>query len=157
MENGKPNGRGSMPPRIHGARVPGTHPADVVIRRERYPYAAPSPVENLLYWLIGTPIASSRAMHERLSKVKALAVFSSDALSSVAYATEEILLVLVLAGAGAFSLSIPIGLTIAILLPIVSVSYRQTIHAYPKGGGSYIVSKDNLGTLPGLTAGAALL
>ena len=157
MENGKPNGRGSMPPRVHGMRVPGAHPADVVIRRERYPYAAPSPVENLLYWLIGSPIASSRAMHERLSKVKALAVFSSDALSSVAYATEEILLVLILAGTGAIPMAGPIGVGIAVLLFIVAVSYSQTIHAYPTGGGSYIVAKDNLGVFPGLLAGAALL
>src|SRR5438067_2201047 len=133
MSSPKPNNRSGGQPRVPGARVPGAHPADVVIRRERYPYAAPSPIENLLYWLIGTPIASSRAMHERLTKVKALAVFSSDALSSVAYATEEILLVLVLAGAGAFSLSIPIGLSIALLLTIVAISYRQTIYAYPKG------------------------
>jgi amino acid transporter len=92
-----------------------------------------------------------------LSKVKALAVFASDALSSTAYATEEILLVLVLAGAGALGLSIPIAIAIAILLVIVGTSYYQTIHAYPTGGGSYIVSKTNLGVLPGLVAAAALL
>ncbi len=157
MSSPKPTNRGGSQPRVPGARVPGAHPADVTIRRERYPYAAPSPVENFLQWLIGPAISSSLAMHERLTILKALAVFSSDALSSVAYATEEILLVLVLAGAGAFGLSIPIALTIALLLTIVALSYRQTIHAYPKGGGSYIVSKDNLGTLPGLIAGAALL
>src|SRR5712692_5856110 len=157
MEPHNPKNRGISQPRVQGERGPGSHPADVVIRRERYPFAAPSPVENLLYWLIGSPIASSRAMHERLTKIKALAVFSSDALSSVAYASEEILLVLVLAGAGAFSLAGPIGITIALLLFIVALSYRQTIHAYPTGGGSYIVAKDNLGTLPGLIAGASLL
>lgn len=157
MEPDKPPQRPVQPPRVQGARVPGSHPGDMVIRRERYPYAAPSPVENVLYWLTGSPIASSRALHERISKVKALAVFSSDALSSVAYATEEILLVLLLASAGAFAWAGPIAIVIAVLLFIVALSYNQTIHAYPSGGGSYIVAKDNLGVLPGLIAGAALL
>src|SRR5438874_10902730 len=121
------NNRSGGQPRVPGARVPGAHPADVVIRRERYPYAAPSPIENILYWLIGSPIASSRAMHERLTKVKALAVFSSDALSSVAYATEEILLVLILAGMGAIPMAGPIAIGIAVLLFIVALSYTQTI------------------------------
>lgn len=112
---------------------------------------------NLRELLIGKPLATSQAHHERLSKVKALAVFASDALSSTAYATEEILLVLVLAGTGALSLSIPISIVITLLLIIVGTSYYQTIHAYPTGGGSYIVSKDNLGILPGLVAAAALL
>src|SRR5438128_11204747 len=103
-------------PRVQGSRVPGAHPGDTVIRRERYPYAAPSPVENLLYWLIGSPIASSRAMHARLSKVKALAVFSSDALSSDAYATEEILLVLILTVTSAIALTWLVGLGIALRL-----------------------------------------
>ena len=112
---------------------------------------------NLRQLLIGRPLATSQASHERLSKLKALAVFASDALSSTAYATEEILFVLILAGTGALSLSIPIGIAIAVLLVIVGTSYYQTIHAYPNGGGAYIVSKDNLGVLPGLVAGAALL
>ncbi len=102
-----------------------------------------------------SPTAQSR--HERLSKPTALAVFASDALSSTAYATEEILLVVVLAGTAALSYSLPIGIAIAILIAIVVSSYRQTILAYPHGGGAYIVSKDNLGTLPALVAGAALL
>jgi amino acid transporter len=157
MQTRKPNDRDTLQQRVQGTRVHGSHPADEAIRVERYPYAAPSPIENLLYWLIGSPIRSSLSLNERLSKLKALAVFSSDPLSSVAYATEEILLVLVLAGAGAFALSIPIAITIAILLFIVAVSYNQTIHAYPSGGGAYIVAKDNLGTFPGLVAGAALL
>lgn len=157
MEPDKPTQRPAQQPRVQGARVPGSHPGDMIIRRERYPYAAPSPVENVLFWLTGSPIASSRALHERISKVKALAVFSSDALSSVAYATEEILLVLLLASAGAFTWAGPIAITIAVLLFIVALSYNQTIHAYPTGGGSYIVAKDNLGVLPGLIAGAALL
>ncbi|HZT09090.1 MAG TPA: APC family permease [Chloroflexota bacterium] len=107
--------------------------------------------------LLGEPLATAQLAHERLTKVKALAVFSSDALSSSAYATEEILLVLVLAGTGALSLTIPISIAIATLLAIVAFSYRQTIRAYPQGGGSYIVTKDNLGTWPSLVAASALL
>jgi amino acid transporter len=107
--------------------------------------------------VIGAPIASSRLDEERLSKVKALAIFASDALSSTAYATEEILLVLVLAGSAALTLSIPISIAIAALLIIVSTSYRQTIRAYPQGGGAYKVALENLGTAPGLIAGASLV
>src|SRR6266545_4831609 len=94
---------------------------------------------------------------ERLTKVKALAVLSSDALSSVAYATEQIMRVLLLAGTAALSASLGIGAVLVALLFVVGFSYRQTIKAYPTGGGSYIVAKDNLGTLPGLTAAASLL
>lgn len=107
--------------------------------------------------LLGNPLATAQAAHERISKRKALAVFSSDALSSVAYATEEILLVLILAGPAAVHLSWPIALTIAVLLAVVATSYYQTVHAYPNGGGSYIVAHDNLGEMPGLVAAAALL
>jgi len=99
----------------------------------------------------------SLARHERLSKKTALAVFASDALSSTAYATEEILRVLVLAGAGAVSLAIPVALAIAGLLIVVATSYQQTIHAYPQGGGSYIVARSNLGATPGLVAAASLM
>lgn len=106
---------------------------------------------------VGSPLATAQARHERLSKASALAVFSSDALSSVAYATEEILLILVLAGTAALSYSIPIGIAIVVLIAVVVSSYRQTILAYPQGGGAYIVTKDNLGTLPGLVAAGALL
>jgi amino acid transporter len=107
--------------------------------------------------LVGTPLPTAQARHERLGKATALAVFASDALSSVAYATEEILLVLMMAGAVALSYSLPIGFAIAVLIAIVVTSYRQTVMAYPKGGGAYVVSKDNLGTAPGLVAAAALL
>ena len=107
--------------------------------------------------LVGRPIPSSLAHHERLSRVTGLAVLSSDALSSVAYATEEILRVLVIGGLAAFSFSTPIGLLIAALLGLVAFSYRQTIHAYPGGGGAYIVSKDNLGENAALIAAASLL
>ncbi len=108
-------------------------------------------------WLVGPPMPLAQARHERLTKRVALAVFSSDALSSVAYATEEILLVLVLAGAAAAHLTVPIALSITALLVIVAISYQQTIYAYPSGGGSYIVARANLGTVPGLVAAAALL
>jgi amino acid transporter len=114
-------------------------------------------ISTLKKLLVGTPLATAQARHERLSKSSALAVFSSDALSSVAYATEEILLVLVMAGTAALAYSIPIGVAIAILIAVVVSSYRQTIHAYPQGGGAYIVAKDNLGTAPALVAAAALL
>jgi len=114
-------------------------------------------VINMRHVLIGKPLATDQAIHQRLSKLKALAVFSSDALSSSAYATEAILLILVAAGARALSNSWPIALGIAGLLLIVSFSYFQTIHAYPNGGGAYIVSKDNLGIIPGLVAAASLL
>jgi amino acid transporter len=107
--------------------------------------------------LVGRPISSEHAAHERFSRVTGLAVLSSDPLSSVAYATEEILRVLLLAGAAYLSLSVPIALVIATILAVVTISYRQTIHAYPSGGGAYIVAKDNLGELPGLIAAGALL
>lgn len=107
--------------------------------------------------LFGRPLATAALPHERLTKVKALAVFASDALSSSAYATEEILLVLVAAGTMALHLTIPVAAAIAMLLTIVVMSYRQTIRAYPQGGGSYIVTKDNLGTTPSLVAAASLL
>ncbi|NTU81718.1 MAG: APC family permease [Chloroflexales bacterium] len=107
--------------------------------------------------LIGKPIATEHQHHERLNKVTALAVFSSDALSSVAYATEAILAVLLLGGASALGLGLPIAGGISFLLVVVAISYRQTIHAYPNGGGAYIVAHENLGQLPGLIAAAALL
>src|SRR6266852_8876921 len=111
--------------------------------------------------LVGSPIRTARLAHERLTKKTALAIFASDALSSTAYATEQILLVLAAAyvagQADAFSRVVPISIAIGVLLVIVAISYRQTIHAYPSGGGAYIVAKENLGTLPGLVAGASLL
>lgn len=107
--------------------------------------------------VVGAPIPSHEAHHERLSRVTGLAVLSSDPLSSVAYATEEILRVLTVGGVAALSLVTPIGAVIATTLAIVAFSYRQTIHAYPNGGGAYIVAKENLGTVPSLVAAAALL
>jgi amino acid transporter len=112
---------------------------------------------SLKRFLVGKPIPSSMAHHERLSRVTGLAVLSSDALSSVAYATDFILSTLIVAGVGAFTHAIPISLVIAALLAIVAFSYRQTIHAYPTGGGAYIVAKENIGPMAGLIAAASLL
>jgi amino acid transporter len=116
---------------------------------------------ELKRFIIGRALRTEQAAHERLSKKTALAVFSSDALSSTAYATEEILLVLAVAAAfgqaDAFRYVVPISIGIGVLLVIVAISYRQTIHAYPSGGGAYIVAKENLGTNAGLVAGASLL
>jgi amino acid transporter len=114
-------------------------------------------VHQLKHLVLGNPIPTARESHERLTKLKALAVFSSDALSSVAYATEEIMKVLILVSVGVLYLTLPISGVIVLLLAIVVVSYRQTIRAYPSGGGSYIVASDNLGMLAGLTAASALL
>ncbi|GHO60203.1 APC family permease [Ktedonobacter robiniae] len=108
-------------------------------------------------FLIGSPLTNAQAAHERLTKFKALAVLSSDAISSVAYATEASMVALLAAGAMATGIVFPISIAIVLLLAIVAISYRQTIPAYPGGGGSYIVAKDNLGTLPGLVAAASLL
>ena len=118
---------------------------------------SPVRLSRLKRAFLGSPLPTAQSRHERLAKTTALAVFASDALSSVAYATEEILLVLVLAGTAALSYSLPISIVIALLIAIVVSSYRQTIRAYPQGGGAYIVSKDNLGAPAGLVAGAALL
>jgi amino acid transporter len=107
--------------------------------------------------LLGTPIPTAHAPHERLTPLTGLAVFASDALSSVAYATEEILLILMLAGTAALGLAFPIALAIGVLIAIVVSSYRQTILVYPQGGGSYVVTRENLGRYPSLVAGAALL
>jgi amino acid transporter len=107
--------------------------------------------------IVGAPIPSHLAHHERFSRVTGLAVLSSDPLSSVAYATEEILRVLTIGGVAALSLVTPIGAVIATMLAIVVFSYRQTIHAYPNGGGAYIVAKENLGRTPSLIAAASLL
>ncbi|HEX7473842.1 MAG TPA: APC family permease [Candidatus Limnocylindrales bacterium] len=108
-------------------------------------------------WLFGRPIATDQEHGERLSKLKALAVFSSDMLSSVAYATEAAMFTLLGAGTATFGLTVPISALICLILWTIVISYRQTIRAYPNGGGSYIVAKANLGTLAGLIAAAALL
>ena len=107
--------------------------------------------------LVGNPLRSAQAAQERLPKRLALAVFSSNALSSVAYATEEILLVLVVAATGALAWSVPISLMILLLLVFLTISYRQVIYEYPEGGGAYVVAKNNFGEIPGLTAAAVLM
>ncbi|HET6313689.1 MAG TPA: amino acid permease [Chloroflexia bacterium] len=158
-------------------RVKGSHPGDQIIKISRTsgPFRrtrgmlvasleteAPrtrlgkafAPVKRLL---IGKPLSTEAAIHERLTNVKALAILSSDPLSSVAYATEEILRILIVAGTGALWLAMPVVLAITVLMMIVVASYRQTIAAYPRGGGTYIVAKDNLGRLAGLTAASSIL
>ena len=116
-----------------------------------------SPLKRIL---IGNPISSEDEGHQRLRKIIALPVFASDAISSTAYATDEILVVLLLQasiGGAAFRPLIPIALVVCALMVIVVLSYRQTIHAYPSGGGAYIVSRENLGVIPALIAGSSLL
>jgi amino acid transporter len=113
-------------------------------------------LSHLWHLIIGSPLPTQNLAHERLDKIRALAAFSPDALSSVAYANQEIYLSLVVAGSAGLAFSWPIGLAITGLLIIVATSYYQTIHGYPSGGGAYIVARENLGTLPGLIAAAAL-
>ena len=114
-------------------------------------------LERIKRLVLGDPLTNDMAAHERIPKWKALAVLSSDALSSVAYATEEILIPLAAFAAAAVAWSIPIALMIAALLIVITISYRQTIDAYPGGGGAYTVAKENIGTTAGLVAGASLL
>jgi len=115
------------------------------------------PPRSLSHWFIGRPLSTADAPHQTIGKAIGLAVFASDALSSTAYATQEIMIILAAAGTMAFGYVFPISLAIVILMTIVTISYEQTIHAYPGGGGAYIVARDNLGELPAQTAGAALL
>lgn len=116
-------------------------------------------VSSIRRLLIGAPLETKELPHQAISRPIGLAVFASDALSSTAYATQEMLIILSLAGGSAalLGLSIPLAIAIAVLLVIVTISYRQTIYAYPNGGGAYIVARDNLGELPAQIAGAALL
>ena len=124
------------------------------VLRRQIPYMRPQSWRRLL---IGDRLSNADAPHQTIPKVVGLAVFASDALSSTAYATQEILAILALAGAGALQFALPIAVAIVALLAIVTISYEQTIHAYPGGGGAYIVARDNLGELAAQTAGAALL
>ena len=114
-------------------------------------------IDTLKRILVGRPLDTAAQEHQRLRKLVALAVFASDPISSNAYATEAIMLVLLTAGVTTLSLNIPICIAIITLLLIVGFSYRQTIHAYPSGGGAYIVAHENLGQLPGLVAAGSLL
>ncbi len=115
------------------------------------------PPRSFAHWLIGRPLQTADAPHQTIGKAVGLAVFAADALSSTAYATQESLGVLAAAGTLALGYVFPVSLAIVGLLAVVTVSYEQTIHAYPGGGGAYIVARDNLGELPAQTAGAALL
>lgn len=115
------------------------------------------PPKSWRRWLIGNPLSTADAHNQTIGKLVGLAVFASDALSSTAYASQEILIILAYAGTAALGYVFPISLAIVTLMAIVTISYEQTIHAYPGGGGAYIVARDNLGEIPALTAGAALL
>lgn len=128
------------------------HPSPIIHRK-----AEVHPPRDWRTWLFGPPLATADAPHQTIGKAIGLAVFASDALSSTAYASQEILFILAAAGSGAFRYVFPISLVIVGLLFIVAISYEQTIHAYPDGGGSYIVSRDNLGQMVALVAGSALL
>lgn len=114
-------------------------------------------LSKVKHLLIGSPLPTDQLTEKRLNKIRALATFSPDALSSIAYANQEIYLGLVVAGAAGLQMALPIGLSIVALLAIVAISYAQTILGYPSGGGSYVVARENLGTLAGLCAGSALL
>jgi amino acid transporter len=115
------------------------------------------PPKDIRSWLIGRPLQTADAADQAIGKLIGLAVFSSDAMSSVAYAPQELLVILVLAGAAGMHYALPIAISIVILLAILTLSYEQTIHAYPGGGGAYIVARDNIGDIPALIAAAALL
>lgn len=115
------------------------------------------PPRTLSHWFIGRPLSTADAPHQTIGKAIGLAVFASDALSSTAYATQEIMVILAVAGTMAFGYVFPISIAIVVLMAIVTFSYEQTIHAYPGGGGAYIVARDNLGETPAQIAGAALL
>ncbi len=132
--------------------TPENNQTEIMRRQSEY-----KPPRSVSHWLIGRPLMTADAPHQTIGKAIGLAVFASDALSSTAYATQEILGVLIAAGSIAYGYVFPIAVAIVILLAIVTISYEQTIHAYPGGGGAYIVARDNLGELPAQTAGAALL
>lgn len=116
-----------------------------------------TPPRSWRTWLIGRPLSTADAPHQTIGKFIGLAVFASDALSSTAYATQEMLVILVAAGTMALGYVFPLSIAIVVLLALVTISYEQTIHAYPNGGGSYIVSRDNLGTVPSMVAAASIL
>lgn len=134
-------------------KTPASENGTSVMRRT----AGVLPRQSWRTWLIGRPLATADAPHQTIGKGIGLAIFASDALSSTAYATQEMLVILAIAGTMAFGYVIPISVAIVILLVIVTLSYEQIIHAYPGGGGAYIVSRDNLGERPAEIAGAALL
>lgn len=122
-----------------------------------HPPANTTPPHSWSTWLIGRPLPTADAPNETIGKMVGLAVFASDALSSTAYATQEILVILAAAGAAAFGYAFPISIAIVFLMAIVVLSYEQTVHAYPSGGGAYVVARENLADLPAQVAGASLL
>jgi len=132
--------------------TPNNDQTEIMRRQSDY-----KPPQSLSHWFIGRPLSTADAPHQTIGKRVGLAVFASDALSSTAYATQEILGVLTVAGTIGLVYVFPISIAIVILLAIVTISYQQTIHAYPDGGGAYIVSRDNLGEMQAQIAGAALL
>src|SRR5512147_2543775 len=132
--------------------TPESNQSEIMRRQSEY-----EPPRSLSHWLIGRPLMTADAPHQTIGKAVGLAVFASDALSSTAYATQEILGVLIAVGSIAYGYVFPISIAIVILLAIVTISYEQTIHAYPGGGGAYIVARDNISDIPAQVAGAALL
>jgi amino acid transporter len=115
------------------------------------------PPRNLLTWLIGRPLPTADAPHQTIGKAVGMAVFASDALSSTAYATQEMMVILVVGATIAYGYVVPLAIAILVLMAIVVLSYEQVVHAYPDGGGAYVVSRDNLGKFPSQIAAAALL
>jgi amino acid transporter len=132
--------------------TPENNQTEIMRRQSEY-----TPPRSLSHWLIGRPLMTADAPHQTIGKAVGLAVFASDALSSTAYATQEILGILSVVGSLAYDYVFPISIAIVALLAIVTISYEQTIHAYPGGGGAYIVARDNLGETPAQIAGASLL
>src|SRR5829696_4057091 len=132
--------------------TPENNQTEIMRRQSDY-----KPPRSFSHWLIGRPLSTADAPHQTIGKGVGLAVFASDALSSTAYATQEILGILTVAGTAALGYVFPISIAIVVLLLIVTISYEQTIHAYPGGGGAYIVSRDNLGESYAQVAGSALL
>ncbi len=130
----------------------GSTQSEIIRRKSDY-----QPPRSFANWLIGRPLQTADAPHQTVGKAIGLAVFAADALSSTGYATQESLGILAAAGVIAYGYLFPVSLAIVALLAIVTISYQQTVHAYPSGGGSYIVARDNLGELPAQVAGAALL
>jgi amino acid transporter len=134
------------------ADLDSSNQSDIIRRTSDY-----KPPRSFSNWLIGRPLQTADAPHQTIGKAIGLAVFAADALSSTAYATQESLGILAAVGAIAYGFVFPVSIAIVILLAIVTISYEQTVHAYPGGGGSYIVARDNLGELPAQIAGAALM
>jgi len=159
LQGRKPGDRRVRVDRPHSALFRWTGPGQLTAKDAAFvpPTAAGRAWSRAKALLLGRPLASEEEIGERLSKKKALAIFSSDTISSSAYATQEIIRVLATAGVAALVWSVPVAIAIAVLLAVVSTSYRQVCRAYPSGGGAYAVAKENLSQMAGLVAAAALL